>query len=86
MGYSKNFLLGGGFGVIGDWIGYHKFQVGLIHGPHGLATYDLGFWSLGGSLPPPFSGLLQLPFGGQLPLPLKGQYHQQKKVSHHYCL
>jgi len=74
MGYSKNFLLGGGFGVIGDWTryhkGYHKFQVGLIHGPHGLVMYDLGFWFLGVSLPPALGGQLLLPLGRLLPLPL----------------
>jgi hypothetical protein len=83
MGYNNNFLLGRGFGVIGDWKryhkGYHKFQVGLIHGPHGLATYDLGFWFLGGSLPPPLGGQLLPPLGGILPLPLKGPLTPTKK-------
>lgn len=31
--------------------GYRGFQVGLIHSPIDPTTYDLRFWSLGGSIP-----------------------------------
>jgi hypothetical protein len=67
MGQGKDFLLGGGFGVIRGWLGYHegyhKFQVGPINGPFGhvsLIMYGFEFWSFRGLLLPSLKGPLLL--------------------------
>jgi len=74
MGQGKDFLLGGGFGAIGGWIGYHEryheFRVGPIHGLASLVTYGFGFWSPKGPLLPPPRGPLPPPPRGPLPPPL----------------
>ncbi len=73
MGQGKDFLLGGGFGVIGGWIGYHEgyhnFQVGPIHGLVGPVMYDIGIWFARCPLSPPPKGP---PLGSLLPPPSKG--------------
>ncbi len=67
MGWGKDFLINGGFGVIGGWAGYHeryhKFQVGPIHNPVSLPMHGLGFLSIGYSLLPPLGGPLLPPHG-----------------------
>ncbi len=71
MGYGKDFLLDGRFGVIRCWTRhyerYHEFQVGPIHGLASLAMYGLGFWYVGYMLPPPPGRPLPSPPRGPLP-------------------
>jgi hypothetical protein len=62
MGQGRDFLIGGGFGVIRGWMVYHEryhiFHVSPIHIHVSLATYGLGFWFVGYLLPPPPGGPL----------------------------